>query len=82
MYALIHRVDEFPDLPRHPGNSERYPHHHSQHRIIAEHQVSFKPFHDPEDFNIRPKEITPIAFTLDQAGTFTIKHELHGFTGQ
>ena len=44
--------------------------------------MSFNPFFDPDDINIRPKEITPIKFVPNETGEFTIKHELHGFTGK
>ena len=49
--------------------------------LVAEHQVSFKPFYAPEEFNVRPGEITPITFTLDRTRDFTVRHELHGLAG-
>jgi plastocyanin len=50
--------------------------------LIAEHQVSIKPFHDPENVNVMPGQITQIEFTPDEIGVFTIQHELHGFRGE
>ena len=81
MYALIHSVDEFRMFPDVLVVQEGIPITVHNIGIIAEHKVSFKPFHDPEDLNVRPKEITPISFNPDEAGEFTIRHELHGFTG-
>ena len=49
--------------------------------VAVEDMVSFKPFHIPEGFNVRLKEITPISSTPESPGEFEIRHELHGFTG-
>ena len=81
MYALIHSVDEFQIFPDRLTIKKDIPATVHNISLIAEHQVSFKPFHDPEDFNVRPRQITPIKFTPDKTGEFTILHELHGITG-
>ena len=81
MYALIHSVDEFQIFPDRLVMQVGIPATIHNISLVAEHKVSFKPFHDPEDFNVRPRAITPIAFTPDSAGEFTILHEIHGFTG-
>ena len=81
MFALIHSVDEFRVFPDALVVQKDIPMTVFNIGLIAEHKVSFKPFHDPEDFNIGPRKITPINFTPNTAGDFTIRHEFHGFTG-
>ena len=84
MYALIHSVDEFQIFPDRLVIQEGIPTtiHNIGILVGAEHQVSFEPFHTPEGINVRAREITPIEFTPAETGEFTIRHELHGFTGQ
>ena len=82
MYALIHSVDDFQIFPSQLVIQEGIPTTIFNIGIIAEHEVSFEPFHTPQGLNVRPREITPIDFTPDETGEFTIRHELHGFTGQ
>ena len=82
MYALIHAVDDFRIFPDRLVLQQGIPARIHNISLIADHQVSFKPFYDPEGINIKPREITPIEFTPDRTGQFTILHELHGFTGE
>ena len=82
MYSLIHSVDDFRIFPNTLVLQRGIPARIHNISLIAEHQVSFKPFDDPEDINVRPREINLIDFTPDQTGNFTIRHELHGFTGE
>ena len=79
MYALIHSIDDFRIFPDRLAVQEGVPVTVHNISLIAEHKVSFGPFHKPEDINIKPKEITPIKFTPDEPGEYKIKHELHGF---
>ncbi len=81
MYALIHSVDDFRIFPEQLVVVQGVPTTIHNISLIAEHKVSFKPFHDPQDVNIRPREVTPIELTPDTLGEFTIRHEIHGFTG-
>ena len=82
MVSLIHSVDDFrifPDrLVLHAGIPARI-HNIS---LVAEHQVSFGPFEDPDDINVKPREISILSFTPTDPGEFIIQHELHGFTGE
>ena len=82
MYALIHSVDEFQIFPDKLVIQAGIPTTIHNISILAEHQVSFNPFHTPEGINVRAREITRIEFTPEEIGEFTIRHELHGFTGQ
>ena len=81
MYALIHSVDEFRIFPDRLEVQAGIPVTIHNIGIIGEHKVSFKPFHEPEDLNVRPREITSISFTPETPGEFEIRHEIHGFTG-
>ena len=49
--------------------------------LIDQHQVSIESFQSPEDINVKPREVSRFEFMLEALGTFTIRHELHGFTG-
>ncbi len=82
MYALIHSVDDFQIFPSNLVIQEGIPTTIFNIGIITEHRVSFEPFHTPLGINVRARAITPIAFTPEETGEFTIHHELHGFTGQ
>lgn len=82
MYALIHSVDDFQIFPSQLVIQEGIPTTIFNIGIKAQHEVSFEPFYTPEGLNIRPGEITTIEFTPDETGAFTIRHELHGFTGR
>lgn len=82
MYALIHSVDDFQIFPGQLVLQKDIPVTIHNISLIAEHKVSFNPFFAPDDINIRPKEITAIKFVPNETGEFTIKHELHGFTGK
>ena len=82
MYALIHSVDEFQIFPSNLVIQEGIPTTIFNIGILAEHRVSFEPFHTPDNLNVKPREISRIEFTPEQIGEFTIVHELHGFTGQ
>ena len=81
MYALIHSVDEFRIFPDRLEVQAGIPVTIHNIGIIGGHKVSFKPFHEPEDLNVRPREITSISFTPETPGEFEIRHEIHGFTG-
>lgn len=81
MYSLIHSVDEFRIFPGRLVLQEGIPATIHNISLIAEHRVSFRPFDDPSDINVRPRVVTLIEFTPDETGQFTIKHENHGFTG-
>ena len=81
MYALIHSVDDFRIFPERLLLQSGIPATIFNISLVAEHKVSIKPFYDPRDLNVRPKKITPIEFTPDRTGEFTIRHEIHGFTG-
>ena len=82
MYALIHSIDDFRIFPDRLVVQEGVPVTVHNISLIAEHKVSFGPFHQPENINIKPKEITPIEFTPENPGEYKIRHELHGFTGE
>ena len=81
MFALIHSIDDFRIFPDELVIQQGIPTTIHNISLIGEHRVSFEPFHVPDDLNIRPREITPIQFTPDSTGEFTIRHEIHGFTG-
>ena len=81
MFSIIHSVDEFRMFPDRLVLKEGIPARIHNISLIAEHQVSFKPFHTPEGFNVRPREINIVEFTPDQTGEFAIFHELHLFEG-
>ena len=50
--------------------------------MVGEHQVSFGPFEDPYDINVKLREISNLDFTPEEPAEFTIRHEIHGFTGE
>ncbi len=81
MYALIHSIDDFRIYPDNLVVQNDIPITIHNISLIAEHSVSIEPFYLPEGNNIRPREITRIEFTSDETGEFTVRHELHGFTG-
>lgn len=82
MYALIHSVDGAQIFPDRLVLQNGIPVTIHNISLTAEHRVSFEPYYVPEGINIRPREITPITFTPDKTGDFTVRHEIHGFTGQ
>ena len=81
MYALIHSVDERWIYPDTLVVQEGIPATIHNIALNGDEKVSFKPFYEPEDVNVKPREITPIKFTPDTLGEFTIKDEVHGITG-
>ena len=82
MFALIHSVDDFRVYPNRLVVQEGPPVTIHNISLIAKHQVSVNPYHDPATVNVLPGQITRIEFTPDSTGVFTIQHELHGFTGE
>ena len=81
MYALIHDVDEFRIFPDRLVVQKDVPVTIHNIGLVAEHQVSIEPFEVPEAINVKPKEISRFEFMPHEVGVYTIKHELHGFTG-
>ncbi|MCZ6539270.1 MAG: hypothetical protein O6922_05540 [Chloroflexi bacterium] len=81
MYALIHSIDDFRIFPENLTLQDGVPTTIFNISLIAQHRVSFKPFHVPVDINVLPGEITTVEFAPDQQGAFTVFHELHGFSG-
>jgi len=81
VYALIHSVDDFRIYPESLVVQSGIPVTIHNISLIDRHQVSIGPFLRPEDVNVRPGEISQFEFTPEESGTFTIRHELHGFTG-
>ena len=49
--------------------------------LTVDHKVSIAPFYVADDINVRRREITSFDFTPDSTGKFTIRNEIHGFTG-
>ena len=82
MYSLIHSIDDFRIFPNHLVLQEGIPARIHNISLVGEHQVSFGPFEDPDDINVKPREISIVEFTPEDPGEFTITHELHGFTGE
>ena len=82
MYVLIHSVDDFQIFPEKLVIQKDIPTTLHNISLIAEHRVSIGPFLIPDDFNVAPREISVFEFTPDNAGVYTILHEIHGFTGQ
>ncbi len=82
MHSLIHSIDDFRIFPSRLAIYQGVPARIHNISLVGEHRVSFKPFHDPADINVRPREVNIIDFTPDQGGQFTIQHEIHGFTGE
>ena len=81
MYALIHSVDDFRIYPESITVQSGIPVTIHNISLIAPHLVSIDPFQLPEEVNVKPGEISRFEFTPEESGTFTIRHELHGFTG-
>ena len=82
MFSLIHSIDDFKIFPESLVIQNDLPTTIHNISLVAEHKVSFKPFHTPEDLNVRPKEISLVEFTPGTPGDYSIFHELHGITGQ
>jgi len=82
MYSLIHSIDDFRIFPDRLVVQKGIPTRIHNISLIAEHRVSIEPFDVPTDLNVRPREVSIVEFTPDRAGEFTIRHEIHGFTGQ
>ena len=82
MYSLIHSVDDFQIFPGRLVIQKGVPVRIYNISLVAEHRVSFKPFDDSQDINVKPREVNIVEFTPIEAGQFTIIHELHGFTGE
>ena len=81
MYSLIHSIDEFQIFPDKLVIQKDIPTRIHNISLIDEHRVSVDPLYIPDDFNVKPKEISIFEFTPDSAGEFTILHEVHGITG-
>jgi len=82
MYSFIHSLDESRIFPDRLVVEKDIPVRLHNISLAAEHKVSFGPFHFPDDINVRPGEISILEFTPDRTGEFTIRHEIHGFTGE
>ena len=82
IYALIHSLNDLRIFPDRVVVQQGIPATFHNISLTAEHRVSFEPFYVPEDINIRPREITPISFTPDRTGEFSILHEIDGMTGE
>ena len=82
MYSLIHSIDDFRIFPDRLVLQEGIPARIHNISLVGEHQVSFGPFEDPDDINVKPREISILDFTPGEPAEFTIEHELHGFTGE
>ena len=82
MYALIHNVGDSKMFPDRLIVQEGIPTTIHNISLVAEHRVSIEPFYSSEDFNVKPREISRFVFTPDQTGEFTIRHEVHGITGE
>lgn len=81
MYALIHSVDDFRIFPETLVVQSGIPVTIHNISLITQHQVSIESFQDPEDVNVAPADVSRFEFTPEASGIFTIKHELHGFSG-
>ena len=81
MYALIHSVDDFRIYPELLVVHSGIPVTIHNISLIDQHQVSIESFLSPENVNVMPGEISRFEFTPNEPGIFTIRHELHGFTG-
>ena len=82
MYALIHDVDGFRMYPETlVVQKDIFVAIHNI-SLVAEHQVSIESFVDPDALNVKPRERSLFEFTPETEGNYTIRHELHGFTGQ
>ena len=80
-YALIHSVDDFRIYPESLAVQSGIPVTIHNISLIDQHQVSIESYHSPENVNVRPGEVSRFEFTPEESGIFTIRHELHGFTG-
>ncbi len=81
-FALIHSLDDFRIFPERLVVQKGIPVKIYNISLIADDRVSIVPFYVPGDINVRPKEITTFELTPDRTGEFTIRHEIHGFTGE
>ena len=81
MYALIHSVDDFRMYPETLVVQSGIPVTILNISLIDQHQVSIESFLSPEDLNVKPGEVSRFEFTPEGHGEYTIRHELHGFTG-
>ena len=79
MYALIHSVDEFRIYPETLIVQSGIPVTIHNISLVDQHQVSIESFQNPEDVNVKPREVSRFEFTPESSGIFTIRHELHGF---
>ena len=82
MFSLIHSIDDFRIFPDRLVLQKGIPARIHNISLVGEHQVAFGPFEDPDDINVRPREISILDFTPGEPAEFTILHELHGFTGE
>ena len=82
MVSLIHSIDDFRIFPDRLVLQVGIPARIHNISLVGEHQVSFGPFEDPDDINVKPREISILDFTPGEPAEFTILHELHGFTGE
>ena len=82
MYSLIHSIDDFRIFPDRLVLQKGVPARIYNISLVGEHQVSFGPFEDPDDINVKPREISNLDFTPEEPAEFTIRHEIHGFTGE
>ena len=82
MYSLIHSIDDFRIFPDRLVLQEGIPARIHNISLVGDHQVAFGPFEDPDDINVKPREISILDFTPEEHAEFTIQHELHGFTGE
>lgn len=82
MYALIHSVDDFRMYPETLSVLSGVPLTILNISLIDQHQVSIESFLRPEDVNVKPGEVSRFEFTPEELGEYTIRHELHGFTGE
>ena len=76
--ALIYRLDDGRIFPEEVVVERGVPVKVYSLGIEAEYRVSVPPFYTAEAVNVGMGEINTFEFTPDQAGTFTIRDELHG----
>ena len=82
MFSLIHSIDDFRIFPDRLVLQQGIPARIHNISLVGEHRVAFGPFEDPDDINVKPREISILDFTPGEPAEFTILHELHGFTGE
>jgi len=82
MYALIHSVDDSRMYPETVAVRSGTPVTILNINLIDQHQVSIESFLSPEGLNVKPGEVSMFEFTPETRGAYTIRHELHGFTGE